>query len=83
MERWAQNAERWVEEFTEFIRDHRSQDPVVLYVNRVYREECSHCGSEWEDPPFCCNKAVEEYDAQQTRDDIDMAKADMESRGER
>jgi hypothetical protein len=38
----------WAREFAEFIRDHRSQDPVRLDVVRDEREVCSCCGNEWE-----------------------------------
>lgn len=60
----------WVNEFHDFIRDHRSQDPVNLNVERVYQEQCSHCHNEWEsgwdtDPegPACCSAAVAEWEA--------------------
>jgi len=38
----------WIKEFTDFIRDHRSQDPVILSVERVERDQCAACGREWE-----------------------------------
>jgi len=61
--------ESWVREFDEFIRDHRSQDPVSLDVERIYTEVCSHCGYEWDTGetgyPCCCDKAVIEYEETQ------------------
>ena len=57
--------EDWVKEFEEFIRDHRSQDPVSLNVERIYSYVCSHCGYEWEDNaegPNCCHEAIQEYE---------------------
>lgn len=44
----ARNLQEWVDEFREFIRDHRSQDPVQLDVERVTQDQCSECESEWE-----------------------------------
>ena len=66
MEDKAKQLEAWCREFEEFIRDHRSQDPIGLSVEREYQEQCSHCGSEWEedkDGPLCCNEAQKEWDA--------------------
>lgn len=68
----AKEYEAWVKEFHDFIRDHRSQDPVTLTVEREYEDQCSFCGSKWETDehgaPLCCNEATEEWDAtQQTR----------------
>lgn len=37
-----------VRDFEEFLRDHRSQDAVSLYVDRVYEDQCSACGEKWE-----------------------------------
>ena len=62
----AKQLESWCIEFEEFIRDHRSQDPIGLNVEREYQEQCSHCGSEWEedaDGPLCCAAAQEEWNA--------------------
>ena len=59
--------ERWVKDFHDFIRDHRSQDPVFLSVERTYQEQCSYCNREWEedvDGPLCCNAAQKEWDEQ-------------------
>jgi len=57
--------EMWVKEFHDFIRDHRSQDPVFLNVERVYEERCSFCGYQWEEEengqPYCCDLAIEEW----------------------
>lgn len=47
-ERIARNLERWADEFHEFIRDHRSQDPITLNIERIYQDQCSVCGGEWE-----------------------------------
>lgn len=72
--RWAQTKEReaelledWVQEFRDFLRDHRSQDPVSLEVERVKKDLCSECESEWETMEengkhFCasCGKEVED-----------------------
>lgn len=44
----ARNLQDWVDEFQKFIRDHRSQDPVQLYVLRVTQDQCSECESKWE-----------------------------------
>ena len=72
LERQADVMEAWVEEFHDFMREHRPQDPVNLSVERLYRDECSFCGSEWEawwdiEGPCCCNKAIEEYVAQKEK----------------
>jgi hypothetical protein len=40
--------EVWTKEFQEFIRDHRSQDPVYLSVERKFQDQCSICHSEYE-----------------------------------
>ncbi len=39
---------RWVKDFEDFIRDHRSQDSVNLRVERVENDYCSQCGEPWE-----------------------------------
>jgi len=31
--------EEWARDFNDFIRDHRSQDKVSLYIEREYEEE--------------------------------------------
>lgn len=62
---------RWVSEFHEFIRDHRSQDAVNLSVERVTKDLCSFCQREWEvgdfddGKPHCehCGALVEEIAA--------------------
>jgi hypothetical protein len=66
MERRARACENWAAEFMEFVRDHRSQDPVSIHVIRDEQEQCSHCGSEWEEDeagPLCCAKAMDEHSA--------------------
>ena len=47
-EQSARAAEDRCKEFNEFIRDHRSQDDIRLEVERIYKEVCSVCGTEWE-----------------------------------
>lgn len=44
----AKQLEDWCKDFEWFMRDHRSQDPVSLNVERQYEEQCSYCGSAWE-----------------------------------
>lgn len=51
----AARLEQWTEEFHGFIRDHRSQDPVSLRVERIYEDLCSGCGGEWEEDGGCCS----------------------------
>jgi hypothetical protein len=67
MEQRAEFYENWIREFDEFIRDHRSQDPVNLTVNRTYTDVCSFCNNEWELDddfcPVCCKEAQEEHEA--------------------
>lgn len=56
--------ESWAREFMDFVRDHRSQDPVHITVNKVFKDVCSHCENEWEedsDGPLCCNAAQAEW----------------------
>jgi len=48
MEDVARGYEEWVKDFEDFIRDHRSQDPVNLHVEREYEDHCSSCNSLWE-----------------------------------
>jgi hypothetical protein len=54
-----------VDEFNDFIRDHRSMDWVSLNVVKEYEDVCSHCHSVWETDeegsPLCCDAAVREY----------------------
>ena len=47
-EREAELLEDWVKELESFMRDHGSQDPVQLYVERVRQDVCSECESPWE-----------------------------------
>ena len=68
MEHRAKRLEEWCSEFEDFVRDHRSQDPIRLTVERVYEMQCSHCHNEWEEDtetgePLCCGKAQEEWAA--------------------
>ena len=62
MEDKAKLLEEWCEEFKAFVRDHRSQDPIDLTVERVHEYVCSHCGSEWDDElkGECCDEAAKE-----------------------
>lgn len=68
LEDQAEYYESWVKEFTAFMRDHRSQDPVYLNVERQYKDVCEFCENEWEVDgtgcPCCCNKAQEEWKKQ-------------------
>ena len=69
--RWVENKEveaklleNWVQEFQDFLRDHRSQDLVTLTVERVKKDLCSECESEWETyeesgKRFCASCGVE------------------------
>lgn len=61
----AKQLEDWCKDFEWFMRDHRSQDPVSLNVERQYEEQCSYCGSAWEvdeEGPGCCHQATIEWD---------------------
>ena len=68
LENKAKELEQWCRKFEEFVRDHRSQDPVSLSVKREYEEQCSHCRYKWETDeegcPVCCNKAQSEWEEQ-------------------
>ena len=47
--KWAdKKIKEWVREFHEFIRDHRSQDPVSLTPVFDTEEVCSECGDSWD-----------------------------------
>ena len=48
LEQAAATLEAWARELQEFVRDHRSQDPVRVYVERETMKVCSHCRHEWE-----------------------------------
>ena len=60
-EKRAKELSVWVKEFHEFIRDHRSQDPVRLNVVPVYETQCSACHQELVEKvnehgqPMCAN----------------------------
>jgi hypothetical protein len=62
MEALAKYYEGWVRDFHDFIRDHRSQDPVSLNVERKYQDQCSFCGYPWEEKPECCDEAIAEWE---------------------
>lgn len=54
----------WASDFHDFIRDHRSQDPVKIDVVRVMKDVCSDCKEEWEiyeeaGKIFCANCGAE------------------------
>lgn len=51
-EQRAKELERAVKEFHDFLRDHRSQDMVILEVKRKYADLCSACGSDEFDVEF-------------------------------
>jgi hypothetical protein len=48
MEEKERQLDQWAREFADFIRDHRSQDPVRMMVVRDERNVCSCCGCDWE-----------------------------------
>lgn len=58
IESQARALESWAEEVKDFIRDHRSMDPMHLEVVREYSDLCSQCENEWEamieDEKTCC-----------------------------
>ncbi len=47
-EQWESKVRDWVKEFNEFIRDHRSQDDVVIEVIQDEKIVCSKCKESWE-----------------------------------
>lgn len=67
----ASELESWVKDFHDFIKDHRSQDPVFLSVEREYEAQCSFCGYSWETEdngcPVCCQKAIDEWEEEQRK----------------
>jgi len=56
--------ESWAQELQDFVRDHRSQDPVQLSVERITARVCSGCERDWEtmeeDGVTCCAWCGEE-----------------------
>ena len=58
IEREAKALESWACEVKEFIRDHRSMDPIHLEIVRDYSDLCAICEQEWEpmieDGKTCC-----------------------------
>ena len=48
-EQYAEYLERSVRDFKEFLRDHRSQDVNSMSVERIYEDQCSGCGAEYEE----------------------------------
>lgn len=73
-EEYAKYCEEWVKDFHDFIRDHRSQDPVYLTVEREYEDQCSFCHYTWEVEengcPLCCNAAEEEWEKSQQKEEV-------------
>ena len=63
LEDQANALESWANELQDFVRDHRSQDPVYLSVERETARVCSGCGEPWEecppdeysDTPYCAS----------------------------
>lgn len=60
----AKSLEAWAREVTEFIRDHRSMDPMDIHVVREYQDKCSLCECEWETmeedgATFCAHCGIE------------------------
>lgn len=43
-----QEMKSWVDKFTAFVRDHRSQDPVNMWVEKDEPDCCSACKADWE-----------------------------------
>jgi hypothetical protein len=50
--------EAWARELEAFVRDHRSQDPISVTVERETETVCDQCHREWEtyteDGVTCC-----------------------------
>ncbi len=71
VESLATELQRRVNDFHEFIRDHRSQDLVELQIKKIYQVTCEFCGYEWdidaEGCPCCCEKAINEWEANKER----------------
>lgn len=67
LEKQAKEAEKWAKDFMEFVKDHRSQDSVIISVQKVYEDQCSLCGNRWEEEedgtgtPVCCEKAIAKF----------------------
>lgn len=65
-EELAKEYQGWVNEFDEFLRDHRSQDANILSVEKERKKVCSECGEEWDTEDdgrgvfcVCCGSPVE------------------------
>ena len=54
LDNYAKRLERWARDFEEFVRDHRSQDPVHLTVQKTWETVCSLCGQKWEEDDGRC-----------------------------
>ena len=63
----AKALESWASEVKDFIRDHRSMDPMYLEIVRDYSDLCSTCEREWEpmteDGKTCCASCGIELEA--------------------
>jgi hypothetical protein len=55
LEAHAKVLETWAREINDFLRDHRSQDPVILSVERVTETICSVCRKTWEEMDGGCS----------------------------
>ena len=53
----ARRLEEAARDLESFIRDHRSQDPVSITIERVYEDQCSGCHNTCE----CYNEGEKEY----------------------
>jgi hypothetical protein len=42
------------------IKRHCNIEQVAVNYETIYK--CSYCGYEWEEPPGCCDKAMDEYE---------------------
>lgn len=64
IERRAKALEAACAELIDFIRDHRSRDPLIFKVVREYKDLCSMCEREWETctedgTTYCANCGAE------------------------
>lgn len=69
LEQQAKALDSWARELQDFLRDHRSQDPVQINVDREYTDSCSRCKRPWETykeegTTYCANCGVECSEAQ-------------------
>ncbi len=52
MEQYASALEEAVDDFRDFLKDHRSQDINHMSVERIFEEQCSACGDRWEEEKY-------------------------------